>query len=120
MEAIATCRNVRSSAQKIRLVANFIRGKKVSQALEYLLHINKKSAFLIKKVLESAIANAENNNGMDIDNLKIKRIFIDSGTSIKRIMPKAKGRVDKILKRTSHITMIVSDNKMEINNGSKS
>ncbi|UDG79359.1 50S ribosomal protein L22 [Candidatus Ecksteinia adelgidicola] len=109
METIAKHRYARSSAQKVRIVANLIRGKKASKALEILTYINKKAAGLLKKVLESAIANAEHNDGADIDNLKITKIFVDGGSSIKRIMPRAKGRADHILKRTSHITVAVSD-----------
>lgn len=109
METIAKYRHARSSAQKVRLVANLIRGKKVSQALEILAYTNKKAATLVNKVLESAIANAENNDGLDIDELKVKKIFVDEGPTMKRIMPRAKGRADRILKRTSHITVAVSD-----------
>ena len=95
METIAKHRHARSSAQKVRLVADLIRGKK--------------AAVLVKKVLESAIANAEHNDGADIDDLKVTKIFVDEGPSMKRIMPRAKGRADRILKRTSHITVVVSD-----------
>ncbi|KYP97627.1 50S ribosomal protein L22 [Sodalis-like endosymbiont of Proechinophthirus fluctus] len=109
METIAQYRHARSSARKIRLVADLIRGKEVSQALEVLNYINKKAASLVKKVLESAIANAEHNGGADIDDLKVTKIFVDAGPSMKRIMPRAKGRADRILKRTSHITVVVSD-----------
>lgn len=107
METIAKHRHARSSAQKVRLVADLIRGKKVSQALDILTYTNKKAAVLVKKVLESAIANAEHN--ADIDDLKVTKIFVDEGPSMKRIMPRAKGRADRILKRTSHITVVVSD-----------
>ena len=96
METIAKHRYARTSAQKARLVADLIRGKKVAQAL-------------VKKVLESAIANAEHNDGADIDDLKVAKIFVDEGPSMKRVMPRAKGRADRILKRTSHITVVVSD-----------
>lgn len=92
METIAKHRHARSSAQKVRLVADLIRGKKVSQALETLTYTNKKAAGLVKKVLESAIANAEHNDGADIDDLKVTKIFVDEGPSMKRIMPRAKGR----------------------------
>ena len=95
METIAKHRHARSSAQKVRLVDDLIRGKK--------------AAVLVKKVLESAIANAEHNDGADIDDLKVTKIFVDEGPSMKRIMPRAKGRADRILKRTSHITVVVSD-----------
>ncbi|AEI75020.1 50S ribosomal protein L22 [Candidatus Moranella endobia PCVAL] len=109
METIAQQRHACSSAQKVRLVADLIRGKKVSQALEILTYTNKKAAGLVRKVVESATANAEHNDGADIDDLKIAKIFIDAGTNMKRIMPRAKGRADRILKRTSHITVVVSD-----------
>lgn len=109
METIAKCRYIRSSAQKLRLVVNMVRGKKVSQALNILNYINKKSACLVKKALESAISNAEHNDGLNIDYLKITKIFVDTGPSMKRIMPRAKGRSDRIIKRTSHLTIVVSD-----------
>ncbi|UAJ65457.1 50S ribosomal protein L22 [Candidatus Schneideria nysicola] len=109
MESIARHRYARSSAQKLRLVANLIRGKKVEKALEILLYTKKKSATLISKVLHTAIANAEHNYGIEKDVLRISKIFIDSGPSMKRIMPRAKGRADQILKRTSHITIVLSD-----------
>lgn len=111
METIAKHRHARASAQKVRLVAALIRGKKVSHALETLTYTNKKAAGLVKKVLESAVANAEHNNGTDIDNLKVTKIFADEGPSMKRIMPRAKGRADRILKRTSHITVVVSERR---------
>ena len=111
METIAKHRHARSSAQKVRLVADLIRGKKVSQALDILTYTNKKAAVLVKKVLESAIANAEHNDGADIACCYRPQ---EGGrrsevASMKRIMPRAKGRADRILKRTSHITVVVSD-----------
>ncbi|AFP84725.1 50S ribosomal protein L22 [secondary endosymbiont of Ctenarytaina eucalypti] len=109
METIAQHRHARSSAQKVRLVVDLIRGKKVSKALQVLSYTNKKAAVLVKKVLESAIANAEHNDGAEIDDLKVAKTFVDVGPSMKRIMPRAKGRADRMLKRTSHITVIVSD-----------
>lgn len=109
MKTIAMHRNARSSAQKVRLVADLIRGKKVLRSLEILKFSNKKAAGLVKKVLESAIANAEHNDGVDIDDLRVAEIFINEGPAMKRIMPRAKGRADNILKRTSHITVIVSN-----------
>ncbi|MDE5285191.1 MAG: 50S ribosomal protein L22, partial [Buchnera aphidicola] len=99
----------RASAQKLRLIVDLVRGKKVPKALDILNYAHKKSANLVKKVLESAVANAEHNNGIDIDQLKIKDIFVNEGSTMKRMMPRAKGRADRILKRTSHITVIVSD-----------
>lgn len=109
METLAKHRQAKSSAQKVRLIADLVRGKKVPQALNILTYTKKKAAILIKKVLESAIANAEHNNGADIDQLVIKKIFVNEGSTMKRMMPRAKGRADRILKRTSHITVIVSD-----------
>ncbi len=109
VDTIAKYRQARSSAQKTRIVANMIKGKKVSKALEILTFSKKKSAFLIKKLLESAISNAEHNDGSDIDDLKVKNIFVDTGPNMKRIMIRAKGRSDRICKRTSNITIIVSD-----------
>ncbi|OJI43216.1 50S ribosomal protein L22 [Vibrio vulnificus] len=99
MEAIAKHNFARISPQKARLVADLIRGKSVDQALEILTFSNKKAAVLVKKVLESAIANAEHNEGADIDDLNVAKIFVDEGPTMKRIMPRAKGRADRILKR---------------------
>ena len=109
MEAIAKHNFARISPQKARLVADLIRGKSVDQALEILTFSNKKAADLVKKVLESAIANAEHNEGADIDDLNVAKIFVDEGPTMKRIMPRAKGRADRILKRSSHITVVVAD-----------
>ncbi len=109
MEAIAKHNFARISPQKARLVADQIRGKSVDQALEILTFSNKKAVDLIKKVLESAIANAEHNEGADIDDLNVAKIFVDEGPIMKRIMPRAKGRADRILKRSSHITVVVAD-----------
>lgn len=109
MEAVATLRYARISAQKGRLVADQVRGLKVDRALNLLSFSPKKGAALLKKVLESAIANAEHNEGADVDELKITRVFVDEGPSYKRIRPRAKGRADRILKRTSHITVVVGD-----------
>ncbi|MDP5255626.1 MULTISPECIES: 50S ribosomal protein L22 [unclassified Vibrio] len=109
MEAIAKHNFARISPQKARLVADQIRGKNVDQALEILTFSDKKAAELIKKVLESAIANAEHNEGADIDDLSVAKIFVDEGPIMKRIMPRAKGRADRILKRSSHITVVVAD-----------
>ncbi len=110
MQALAKHKFARSSAQKTRLVADQIRGLTVGKALDVLTHSPKKAAELVKKVLLSAIANAEHNEGADIDALKVKTVFVDEGPSMKRIKPRAKGRADRIVKRTSHITVIVADN----------
>ena len=111
MDTCAILKYQRISAQKCRLVANAIRGLKVDKALEFLQFNNKKASGLILKVLESAVANAENNNSQDIDDLMVKNILIDEGPTGKRHMPRARGRVNEILKRSSHITVIVSDGK---------
>ena len=110
MEISAVLKGARLSAQKARLVADQIRGKKVEAALEVLAYSTKKGAVLIKKVLDSAIANAEHNQGLDVDELTVSTIFIDEGVSLKRIMPRAKGRADRITKRSCHITIKVSEN----------
>ena len=110
MEAFAKHRHARTSAQKARLVADQIRGLHVEKALEVLSYSPKKGADLVKKVLESAIANAEHNEGADIDELSVSKIFVDEGPTMTRIKPRAKGRADRILKRSSHITVVVSDN----------
>lgn len=110
MQALAKHKFARSSAQKARLVADQIRGLSVGKALDVLTYSPKKAADLVKKVLLSAIANAEHNEGADIDALKVKTVFVDEGPSMKRIKPRAKGRADRIVKRTSHITVIVADN----------
>ncbi len=97
------------SAQKARLVADQIRGKSVESALDILQFSSKKGADIIKKVLESAIANAEHNDGADVDELKVSTIFVDEGMTMKRIRPRAKGRADRILKRSCHITVKVAE-----------
>jgi len=109
MEVAAILRGARLSAQKARLVADQIRGKHVEEALDILAFSQKKGAEIIKKVLESAIANAEHNEGADVDELKISTIFVDEGLTMKRIKPRAKGRADRVLKRSCHITVKVAD-----------
>lgn len=109
MTTSAKLRFARLSPQKTRVVADQIRGKSVDKALDILKFSNKKPAFIIKKVLESAIANAEHNDGADIDELKVTAIYIDQGPTLKRLRPRARGRADRILKPTSHITVTVSE-----------
>lgn len=109
MEVAARLRFARISPQKCRLVADQVRGKPVEQALQILAFSPKKAAGIVKKVLESAIANAEHNEGADIDELKVSRIFVDEGPTMRRWKPRAKGRVNHILKRTSHLTVMVGD-----------
>ena len=106
-EVSAILRGVRISPQKARLVANQVRGKKVDNALNILTFSPKKGAEIIKKVVESAIANAENNNGADIDELKVKTITVDKGMVLKRIRARAKGRAGRIIKPTCHIKVTV-------------
>lgn len=109
MEVAAKLKGANISAQKARLVADQIRGKNVEQALEILSFSPKKAAVLVKKVLNSAIANAEHNEGADIDELRVSTIYVDEGLTMKRIRPRAKGRADRIMKRTCHITVKVAD-----------
>ena len=109
MEVAAKHKGARISAQKARLVADQIRGKSVGEALNILAFSPKKGAELVKKVLESAIANAEHNEGADIDELRVSTVFVDEAMTMKRIKPRAKGRADRILKRSCHITVKVAD-----------
>jgi len=109
MEVAAKTRGARLSAQKARLVADMVRGKAVEDALNALSFSPKKAAVIIKKALESAIANAEHNEGLDVDELRVATIFVDEGPTLKRIRPRAKGRADRIMKRTCHITVTVAD-----------
>jgi large subunit ribosomal protein L22 len=109
MEVAAKLRGARISAQKARLVADQVRGKRVGEALNVLGFSTKKAASLIKKVLNSAIANAEHNEGADVDELRVASICVDEGITLKRIKPRAKGRADRISKRTCHITIKVAD-----------
>ena len=107
MATSATLRYARMSAQKVRLVADQIRNKTVSSASNILSFSNKKAAKVLKKLLDSAIANAEHNDGLDIDLLKITKVFVDQAGGLKRFMARAKGRGNKIIKRNCHITIMV-------------
>ena len=109
METKATLRGVRLSAQKGRLVADLVRGKRVDQALNILAYCPKKGAGIIKKVLESAIANAEHNDGADIDTLKVTTIHVEKGMVLKRFTARAKGRGNRIIKPTCHIFLSVGE-----------
>jgi large subunit ribosomal protein L22 len=109
MATIAKLRQARITPQKARLVADQIRGLPVDKAINLLTFSNKKAATLIKKVLESAIANAEHNDGADVDELKVKTIMVDEGPIMKRFMPRARGRANQIFKRTSHVTVVVEE-----------
>jgi len=110
METQAVLRHARISPQKARLVADQVRGMPVENALNLLKFSNKKAAEMIQKVLNSAIANAEHNDGADIDELKVSTIFVDVGPTLKRIKTRSKGRADRMFKRSCHITIKVSDN----------
>jgi large subunit ribosomal protein L22 len=109
MQVAATLRFARVSPQKCRLVADTIRGKSVDDALRTLTFMPKKSARIVKKVLESAIANAEHNHGADIDELKVSTVMVDDAPMFRRFRARAKGRGARILKRNSHITIRVGD-----------
>jgi large subunit ribosomal protein L22 len=110
MEVAAKHRGARLSAQKARLVADQIRGKSVEDAMQILEFSTKKAAHLMKKVLDSAVANAEHNDGLDVDDLHVSTVYVDEGPTMKRIRPRANGRADRIMKRTCHITVKVADN----------
>ena len=111
METQAIVRGVRLSADKGRLVADLIRGKKVDQALNILAFTPKRAAGIVKKCLESAIANAEHNEGADIDELKVKSIYVEQGATLKRFSARAKGRGNVIGKQSCHIRVVVGDGK---------
>ena len=111
MEVSAKLRGARIAAQKARVVADEVRGKPVGEALNLLEFSKKKAAHLVRKLLNSAIANAENNEGADVDELRVSTIFVDEGLTMKRMRARAKGRGDRILKRTCHITVKVADNE---------
>ena len=111
METIATLRDVRLSAQKGRLVADQVRGLPVDKALDVLAFSPKKGARIIRKVLESAIANAEHNDGADIDELKVTTIYVDKAATLRRMSARAKGRGNTIGKQTCHIRVAVGDGK---------
>jgi large subunit ribosomal protein L22 len=109
MQAFAKLRYARISPQKARLVADQVRGMPVDRALQLLKFSNKKAAHLVQNVLESAIANAEHNEGADVDELMVTTIYVDEGPMLKRIQARAKGRASRIMKRTSHITVMVAE-----------
>jgi large subunit ribosomal protein L22 len=111
MEIAARLKGAQISAQKVRLIADQVRGLRVEEALGLLEFSPKKAAHIVKKLLDSAIANAENNEGADVDELKVSTIFVDEGMTMKRLRPRAKGRADRILKRSCHITIKVADSE---------
>ena len=110
MEARAVGKYIRISPQKARLVADVVRGMDVDQAITTLKFMPKKAATILRQVIESAVANATQDDQVDVDNLFVKSIFIDGGPSLKRIRPRAMGRATRIIKRTSHITVILDEN----------
>ena len=109
MNVTAKLSHAKISAQKVRLVADQIRGRSVESALDLLTFSTKKASDILKKLLNSAIANAEHNNGADVDDLKVATIYVDEGPTAKRFMARAKGRGDRILKRTCHVTIELAD-----------
>lgn len=111
MEAKAVAKHIRISPTKVQQVLNIIRGKDVQEAQNTLKFTPKKAAFLVEKVLKSAVANAENNYDMDTDSLYVKTCYVDQGPTMKRQRPRAQGRADLIRKRTSHITVVVAEKK---------
>ena len=109
MEAKASLQYARVAAQKARLVADLVRGKDVNEAVKTLTFLNKKSATMIRKLIESAVANADYKKTMDIDKLYVKTITVDQGPSLKRFMPRAQGRAFGIKKKTAHINVILEE-----------
>jgi large subunit ribosomal protein L22 len=109
MEAKAIARYIRISPQKARLVADVIRGRNVEDAINTLRFMPKKGARILRKIVESAVANAGQNEAIDVDTLYVKRVFIDGGPMLKRMRPRAMGRANRILKRTSHITIVLDE-----------
>lgn len=111
MEAKAVARSVRIAPRKARLVVDLIRGKRVAEAFAILKHTPKAASPIVEKVLYSAVANAGHNYNMDVDNLVVSKAYVDQGTTLKRFRPRAQGRAYRIHKRTSHITIVVSEQK---------
>ena len=109
MEATATVKTVRITPRKVRLVIDLIRGKKVSEALAILTAVNRSASPVVKKLLKSAVANAVNNQKMAAEALMIKSIYANDGIRMKRFMPRAKGSASGLIKRTSHITVVLAD-----------
>ena len=110
VEVRAKLRSARVSSQKVRLVANQIRGKQAEEALDILTFDLQKSAHIVKKILESAIANAEHNKGLDIDTLYVSKIMVDESFTIKRIRPRARGRADRCFRRSCNIALTLEEN----------
>jgi large subunit ribosomal protein L22 len=109
MEASAVARYIRISPRKVRLIMDELRGRKVEEALNMLSFTPQKGGRILKKLINSAVANAQQNSGVDVDKLFIYRMFADEGPTLKRFSPRAQGRATRILKRTSHLTVILND-----------
>ncbi|MFN7728425.1 MAG: 50S ribosomal protein L22 [Bdellovibrio sp.] len=109
MEVKASLQNARVGAQKARLVVDLVRGKDVSQAIKTLTFLNKKSALMVKKLVESAVANADYKKTIDLDKLFVKTIWVDEGPVLKRFRPRAQGRASGVRKRTSHINVVLDE-----------
>jgi len=113
-ETKAKLKNYKQSPRKVRLVADLVRGKKVDRVISELSHLNKKVSVVMKKLIKSAVANAKHNNNMDEENLFLKTITVDEGPAMKRFKAGAKGRAFPFKRRTSHITVIVDEKKVEV------
>lgn len=111
MQAKAVAKTVRIAPRKARLVVDLIRGKQVGEAIAILKHTPKAASPIVEKLLKSAMANAEHNYDMDVNNLLVSKVFVDEGPTMKRFRPRAQGRASQINKRTSHITIVVSEKK---------
>lgn len=109
MEANATLRFLRIAPRKVRLLADMIRGKPVQDAINALRFTRKSASLPLRKLIESAVANAENNHGLDIDTLRIREIRVDEGPTLKRFSPRAQGRAFPIMKRTSHVAVVLEE-----------
>ena len=109
MEARATLRYLRMAPRKVRLVADLVRGRRVEEAIQILRFTRRRASQPIRKLIESAVANAENNHGLDIDQLWIREIRVDEGPTLKRWRPRARGRASQILKRTSHVSVVLEE-----------
>jgi large subunit ribosomal protein L22 len=109
MEARVVSRHVRIAPRKVRLVADLVRGKRVGEAIGMLQHVSKKAAPVLVKALKSAVANAENTQRVDVDQLYVKHISVDPGPTAKRFLPRAHGRATKLRKRTAHIVVVVDE-----------
>ncbi|RHW36254.1 50S ribosomal protein L22 [Lysinibacillus yapensis] len=110
-QAKAIARTVRIAPRKVRLVVDLIRGKQVGEAVAILRHTPKAASPVVEKVLKSAVANAEHNYELDVNNLVVSEVYVDEGPTLKRFRPRAQGRASAINKRTSHITLVVSEKK---------